>query len=32
VGGIGLMKSLLFALLCVVITGWLGKAGVRLKI
>ncbi|HEX5169997.1 MAG TPA: DUF5009 domain-containing protein [Cyclobacteriaceae bacterium] len=32
VGGIGLLKSLLFALLCVGITGWLGKGGVKLKI
>lgn len=32
VGGIGLIKSLLFALLCVVITGWLSKGGVRLKL
>jgi predicted acyltransferase len=32
VGGIGLVKSFLFALLCVVITGWLIKVGVRLKL
>lgn len=32
VGGIGLMKSLLFALLCVAITGWLTKGGVKLKL
>lgn len=31
-GGIGLLKSLLFALLCVLITGMLNKAGVRLKL
>jgi predicted acyltransferase len=31
-GGIGLLKSFLFALLCVVITGWLIKRGIRLKI
>jgi len=31
-GGIGLLKSFLLALLCVVITGWLNKAGVRLKL
>ncbi len=31
-GGIGLIKSLLFALLCVVITGLLSKRGVRLKL
>ncbi|GAB3931199.1 DUF5009 domain-containing protein [Larkinella terrae] len=31
-GGIGLLKSFLFALLCVWITGLLGKAGVRLKL
>ncbi len=32
VGGIGLIKSLLFALLCVVITGGLNRFGVRLKL
>jgi len=32
VGGIGLIKSLLFALLCVVITGGLNRLGVRLKL
>src|SRR3990170_1260540 len=32
VGVIGLAKSFLFALLCAVITGWLIKAGVRLKL
>lgn len=31
-GGIGLVKSFLFALLCVFITGLLNKAGVRLKL
>ena len=31
-GGIGLMKSFLFALLCVLITGLLSKVGVRLKL
>ena len=31
-GGIGLVKSFLLALLCVFITGWLNKAGVRLKL
>jgi len=31
-GGVGLMKSFLLALLCVFITGWLNKAGVRLKL
>lgn len=31
-GGIGLFKSLLFALLCVFITGWLNKGGIKLKI
>ena len=31
-GGIGLVKSLLLALFCVFITGWLNKAGVRLKL
>lgn len=31
-GGIGLVKSLLFAILCAVITGWLSKAGLRLKL
>ncbi len=32
VGGIGLLKSLSFALLCAVLTGWLSKAGVKLKL
>ena len=32
IGGIGLFKSLLFALLCVVITGGLNRTGVRLKL
>jgi hypothetical protein len=32
VGGIGLLKSFLFALLCATITGWLSKRGVRLKL
>lgn len=32
VGGIGLAKSLLFALLCVVITGGLNRLGVKLKL
>ena len=32
VGGIGLMKSFLFAVLCALITGALGKLGVRLKL
>ncbi len=31
-GGIGLLKSLLFALLCVLLTRMLNKAGVRLKL
>lgn len=31
-GGIGLVKSLLFALLCVYITALLNKAGIKLKI
>ena len=31
-GGIGLLKSFLLALLCVFITGWLNKRGVRLKL
>jgi predicted acyltransferase len=31
-GGAGLVKSLLLALFCVFITGWLNKAGVRLKL
>lgn len=31
-GGVGLLKSFLFALLCVWITGLLNKAGVRLKL
>ncbi len=32
IGGVGLLKSFLFALLCAVITGWLIKLGIRLKI
>ncbi|GAB2568147.1 lpg1661 family Dot/Icm T4SS effector [Spirosoma areae] len=32
VGGLGLLKSLLFALLCVWITGRLNRVGVRLKL
>lgn len=32
VGGIGLLKSFLFALLCVAITGGLNRIGVRLKL
>jgi predicted acyltransferase len=32
VGGVGLLKSFLFAMLCVFITGGLIKAGVRLKL
>jgi heparan-alpha-glucosaminide N-acetyltransferase len=31
-GGVGLLKSLLFALLCVWVTGGLNKAGIRLKL
>ncbi|CAN5297528.1 lpg1661 family Dot/Icm T4SS effector [soil metagenome] len=31
-GGVGLLKSLLFALLCVLITRMLNKSGVRLKL
>ncbi|MGA0557870.1 DUF5009 domain-containing protein [Larkinella sp. VNQ87] len=31
-GGIGLLKSFLFALLCVGLTGLLNKAGIRLKL
>jgi len=31
-GGVGLLKSLVFALLCVIITGLLNKAGVKLKL
>lgn len=31
-GGIGLLKSFLFAMLCVGVTGLLGKGGIRLKI
>jgi heparan-alpha-glucosaminide N-acetyltransferase len=31
-GGIGLLKSFLFAMLIVIMTGWLGKAGLRLKL
>jgi hypothetical protein len=32
VGGIGLIKSFLFAMLCVFITGGLSRLGVRLKL
>jgi heparan-alpha-glucosaminide N-acetyltransferase len=32
VGGIGLLKSFLFAVLCALVTGWLMKRGVRLKL
>ncbi|MGC3946144.1 MAG: DUF5009 domain-containing protein [Chryseolinea sp.] len=32
IGGIGLLKSFLFAILCVFITGWLSKVGIRLKL
>jgi len=32
IGGIGLLKSFLFALLCAVLTGWLSKAGIKLKL
>ena len=32
IGGVGLLKSFLFALLCAIITGWLIKAGIRLKL
>jgi heparan-alpha-glucosaminide N-acetyltransferase len=32
VGGVGLLKSFLFALLCVYVTGWLSKIGIRLKL
>lgn len=31
-GAVGLLKSFLFAVLCVVIAGWLNKVGVRLKL
>lgn len=31
-GSVGLVKSFLLALFCVFITGWLNKAGVRLKL
>jgi hypothetical protein len=31
-GGVGLFKSFLFAILCVVITGLLNKSGVKLKL
>lgn len=31
-GGVGLLKSLLFAILCVIITGLLNKMGVKLKL
>jgi hypothetical protein len=32
VGGVGLLKSFLFAMLCVFITGGLIKAGLRLRL
>ncbi|RRB04731.1 DUF5009 domain-containing protein [Larkinella rosea] len=32
IGGMGLLKSFLFALLCVWITGFLSKAGIRLRL
>lgn len=32
IGGVGLMKSFLFAIFCAVVTGWLLKAGVRLRL
>ncbi|MEJ1238140.1 DUF5009 domain-containing protein [Chryseolinea sp. T2] len=32
IGGVGLLKSFLFAILCVFITGWLSKIGIRLKL
>ena len=32
IGAAGLFKSFLFALLCVFITGWLSKIGIRLKL
>ena len=32
IGAVGLMKSFLFALLCVFITGWLSKPGIKLKL
>lgn len=32
IGGVGLLKSFFFALLCVGIAGWLSKKGVRLKL
>lgn len=31
-GGIGLLKSFLFAVLCALITGWLIKLGIRLRL
>lgn len=31
-GAVGLIKSFLFALLCVFVAGWLGKRGVQLKL
>jgi predicted acyltransferase len=31
-GGVGLLKSLLFAILCVVITGMLNRTGIKLKL
>ena len=31
-GGVGLVKSFLLAMFCVFITGWLNKAGVKLKL
>ena len=32
IGAVGLAKSFLFALLCALITGWLGRAGIKLKL
>jgi hypothetical protein len=32
IGSVGLLKSFLFAMLCVLITGWLIRFGVRLKL
>lgn len=32
VGAVGLIKSFLFAILCAVITGWLMRAGIKLRI
>ncbi|MET0464343.1 MAG: DUF5009 domain-containing protein [Chitinophagaceae bacterium] len=31
-GGVGLLQSLLFSLLMILIAGWLGKAGIKLKL